>query len=187
MIYLYAFAQGLRELEPGLEARPFGSLLAVTGDEEPDPLRFGLVVESLREGADAVLPVRFGERFASEEELAAAIAPRLEAFERRLAHVAGCVEVGVRIVLTGDADGATGGARYMAARLREQRAVEEIHEALAAEARDSVRTSRDAGYLLERDEVDGFSLAVARLLESHPALDVVCTGPWAPYSFAAAT
>jgi hypothetical protein len=75
----------------------------------------------------------------------------------------------------------------MAARLREQRAVEEIHEALAAEARDSVRTNRDAGYLVERDGVDRFSLSVARLLESHPALDAVCTGPWAPYSFAAAT
>jgi len=187
VIYLYAFVQGLRELDPSLQARPFGSLLAVTGDDEPDPLRFGLVVESLREGADAVLPVRFGERFAGEEELAAAIAPRLETFERRLAHVAGCVEVGVRIIPTGDAEGAAGGAGYMAARLREQRTVEEIHEALAAEARDSVRTSRDAGYLLERDELDRFSLAVARLLESHPALDLVCTGPWAPYSFAAAT
>jgi hypothetical protein len=187
VIHLYAFVQGLRELEPGLEARPFGRLLAVTGDEEPDPLRFGLAVERLRETADAVLPVRFGERFAGEEELAAAIAPRLKALEHRLSHVAGCVEVGVRIVPTDDAQVTAGGAGYMAARLREQLAVEEIHEALAAEARDSVRTNRDAGYLVERDGVDGFSLSVARLLESHPALDAVCTGPWAPYSFAAAT
>jgi hypothetical protein len=187
VIYLYAFVQGLRELEPSLAARPFGSLLAVTGDEEPDPLRFGFVVESLRESAEAILPVRFGERFAREEDLAAAITGRLEAFERRLARLVGCVEVGVRIVPTGDADGADGGAGYMEARLREQRAVEEINDALAAEARDSVRTTRGASYLLKRDELDGFSLTVARLLELHPALDVVCTGPWAPYSFAAAT
>lgn len=187
MIYLYAFVQGLRELEPGLEARPFGTLLAVTGEEEPDPLRFGLVVERLRESVDSVLPVRFGEGFAGEEELSAAVAPRLEALEHRLAHVAGCVEVGVRIVPIAAREDAPDGAGYMAARLREQRAVEEIHEALAAEARDSVRTHCDAGYLLDRAEVDRFSLAVARLLESHPSLDVVCTGPWAPYSFAAAT
>ena len=187
MIYLYAFVEGLRELEPGLEARPFGALLAVTGEEEPDPLRFGLAVERLRESADSVLPVRFGERFADDEELSAAVAPRLEVLERRLAHVAGCVEVGVRIVPTAGPEGATDGAGYMAARLREQRAVEEIHEALSAEARDSVRTDLDAGYLLDRAEVDHFSLSVARLLESHPTLDLVCTGPWAPYSFAAAT
>jgi hypothetical protein len=187
VIYLYAFAQGLRGLEPGLDARPFGELVAVTGEEEPDPLRFGLAIERLRESSDAVLPVRFGERFETEDELAAAVAPRLEALEHQLAHVAGCVEVGVRIVSSRDAEEASDGARYMEARLREQRAVEEIHEALAAEARDSVRTSRDAGYLLASGEVDGFSLAVARLLESHPTLDAVCTGPWAPYSFAAAT
>ena len=187
MIYLYAFVQGLRELEPGLEARPFGTLLAVTGEEEPDPLRFGLVVERLGDGADSVLPVRFGERFADEEELATAVAPRLEALEHRLAHVAGCVEIGVRIVPTGDAEEASDGAGYMAARLREQRAVEEIHEALSAGARDSVRTNGDAGYLLERAEVDRFSLTVRQLLDSHPTLDVICTGPWAPYSFAAAT
>jgi hypothetical protein len=187
VIYLYAFVQGLRELERGLDTRPIGGLVAVTGNEEPDPLRFGLVVEGLRESADAVLPVRFGERFAGEEELAAAIEPRRDALERRLAHVAGCVEVGVRIVPSSDAAEAADGADYMAARLREQRAVEEIHNALGAEARDSVRTSRDAGYLLGRGEVDDFSLAVARLLESHPTLDAVCTGPWAPYSFAAAT
>jgi hypothetical protein len=187
VIYIYAFVQGLRELEPGLEARTLGSVVAVTGGDEPDPVRFGLVVEGLRDGADAILPVRFGERFEGEEDLGAAIAPRLEALERQLAHVAGCVEVGVRIVPSGEPEEAADGAMYMAARLHEQRAVEEIHHALAAEARDSVRTSRDAGYLLERDDVDGFALAVARLLEVHPTLDVVCTGPWAPYSFAAAT
>jgi Gas vesicle synthesis protein GvpL/GvpF len=187
VIHLYAFVRGLRELEPGLEARPCGPILAVTGDEEPDPLGFGLVVERLCDSAEAVLPVRFGERFACQEDLEAAIAPHLEALEGRLSHVAGCVEVGVRIVPGRDARTAADGAAYMEARLREQRAVEEIHRALAAEARDSVRTSRDAGYLLERDDVHGFALAAARLLESHPTLNLVCTGPWAPYSFAAVT
>jgi hypothetical protein len=75
----------------------------------------------------------------------------------------------------------------MRARLREQLAAEEVHRALAARARDSVRTSRDAGYLVARTEVAGFSQAAEALLESQPMLDVLCTGPWAPYSFAAAT
>lgn len=186
MIHLYAFVQGLRELEPGLEARHFGSITAVIGHEEPNPVSFGLVVESLLERADAVLPVRFGERFAGGEDLAAAVAPRLEALERRLGHVAGCVEVGVRIVPRCE-PAAADGAAYMQARLQEHRMMEEVHRALAAQARDSVCTNTDAGYLLERGDVHGFSLAVDRLLKLHPSVDLVCTGPWAPYSFAAAT
>jgi hypothetical protein len=188
MIHLYAFARGLRALETGLEARPFGSVVAVVvGASEPDPLQHGLVVERLLDQADAVLPARFGERFAGDDELAAAIAPRLEALEAQLDHVAGCVEVGVRIVPRSEPADDEDGAGYMRARLREQLAAEEVHSALAAKARDSVRTNRDAGYLVPRGDVEGFSHAVQRLLESKPGLDVLCTGPWAPYSFAAAT
>jgi hypothetical protein len=187
VINLYAFVRGLQKLDPGLESRPFGRVVAVLGTEEPDPLRHGLVVEGLLDQADAVLPVRFGERFADDEELAAAVAPRLEALERQLDHVAGCVEVGVRIVPRRESAESADGAGYMRARLREQLAAEEVHRALAARARDSVRSSRDAGYLVARSDVTGFSQAVERLLESQPALDALCTGPWAPYSFAAAT
>jgi GTP cyclohydrolase II len=187
MMHLYAFARGLRELEAELETRRFGSLLAVVGADEPDPLQHGLVVEGLLDRADAVLPVRFGERFVTEDELAGAIAPRLEALEAQLDHVAGCVEVGIRIVPRDEPAAGDDGAAYMRARLREQLAAEEVHRALAAKARDSVRTNRDAGYLVARADVDGFSQAVQRLLESRPGLDVLCTGPWAPYSFAAAT
>lgn len=190
MIHLYAFVQGLRELEAGLQARPFGSVVAVVGPEESDPLRHGLVVEGLLDRADAVLPVRFGERFAGDAELAAAVTPRLEALERQLGHVAGCVEVGVRIVprrRPSDGEDGQDGSGYMRARLLEQVAADEMHRALTTRARDSVRTTHDAGYLVARADVGGFSRAVEQLLESNPALDVLCTGPWAPYSFAAAT
>ena len=187
MIHLYAFVQELRELEAGLEARPFGSVIAVVGREEPDPLRHGLVVEGLLDRADAVLPVRFGERFADGDELAAAVGPRLEALERQLGHVAGCVEVGVRIVPRPRSAPQADGAGYMRARLLEQVAADELHRELASRARDSVRTTHDAGYLVARADVGGFSRAVEELLESNPAVDVLCTGPWAPYSFASAT
>jgi hypothetical protein len=187
MIHLYAFVRGLKQVEPGLEARPFGGLGAVTGAAQPDPLQHGLVVERLLDQADAVLPVRFGERFETEDDLAGAIAPRLEALERQLDHVAGCVEVGVRIVPRRQATHTDDGAAYMRARLREQLSTDELHRALAAEARDCVQTNREVGYLVARTDVGAFSLAVEQLLESHPGLDVLCTGPWAPYSFAAAT
>lgn len=187
MIYLYAFVRGLGRLAPGLDARPFGSLVALTGAAEPDPLRHGLVVESLLESTDAVLPVRFGERFATEADLAAAVEPRLEALERQLDHVAGCVEVGVRVVPRAEPVDRDDGAAYMRVRLHEQLAADEVHRRLAAQARDSVQTSRDADYLVGRMEVGDFTLAVQELVESHPGLDILCTGPWAPYNFAAAT
>jgi GTP cyclohydrolase II len=188
VIHLYAFVRGLSRVEAGLELRPYGSFAVVTGQDEADPLRHGLVVERLLDEAEAVLPVRFGERFETEDELAAAIVPRVEALERQLDHVAGCVEVGVRIVPRSEepADG-DDGAAYMRARLREQLAADEVHRALAEKARDSVLTNRDAGYLVARADVGAFSAAVEHLLQAHPALDVLCTGPWAPYSFAAAT
>src|SRR5207245_8743278 len=100
---------------------------------------------------------------------------------------AGCVEVGVRIVPLRETLDARDGAAYMRARLEEERAAEDMHRALTAEARDSVRTNDDAGYLVSRAEVEAFTAAGERLLESHPAVDLVCTGPWAPYSFAAET
>lgn len=187
MIQLFAFVRGLRELEEGLQAQPVGSIVAVTGPEEQDPLRHGLVVENLLDQADAILPVRFGERFETEDDLATATAPQLEALERRLDHVAGCVEVGVRIVPRREHRDDVDGAAYMRGRLREQVAADEVHRALAERARDSVQTSRDAGYLVARSDLGSFSFAVERLLEAHPTLDVLCTGPWAPYSFAAAT
>lgn len=187
MIHLYAFVRGVSRVEAGLELRPCGSFAAVTGHDDLDPLQHGLVVERLLEEADAVLPVRFGERFETEDELATAIVPRREALERQLDHVAGCVEVGVRIVPCPEAADRADGAAYMRARLREQLAAEEVHRVLAEKARDSVQTNRDAGYLVARADVGAFSVAVEHLLESHPALDVLCTGPWAPYSFAAAT
>jgi hypothetical protein len=187
LIHLYAFVRGLSELEPGLEARPFGRLVAVIGDEEPTPVQHGFVVDGLLDRAEAVLPVRFGQRFATEDDLADAIAPRIEGLEGQLDHVAGCVEVGVRIVERDESMDTEDGAAYMRARLSRQLAAEEVHRVLAERARDSVQTNRDTGYLVGRGDVGGFSLAVRKLLETHPSLDVLCTGPWAPYSFAAAT
>ena len=160
----------------------------MVGADEPDPLQHGLVVEGLLDRADAVLPVRFGERFATEDELAEAVAPRLEALEAQLDHVAGCVEVGVRDrPARRAARTATTAPDTCGHALREQLAADEVHRALAAQRprqradeprRRVPRRPRRRRRLLSRRE---------QLLASHPALDVLCTGPWAPYSFAAAT
>ena len=42
-----------------------------------------------------------------------------------------------------------------------------------------------AAYLLPEGSVETFRRALRKLEWSHPELDLICTGPWPPYSFAA--
>jgi Gas vesicle synthesis protein GvpL/GvpF len=207
VIHLYAFTLGQRELPEidgvdgaTLEARPFAPLTAVvsvgagSGEVSDDAVRHGLVVEALLECADSVLPVRFGQQFEDEQELAAAVAERRYALETALADLSGCVEVGVRVLRE---DGpfptdAANGTEYMRAVAGRKAATVGLHRALLPHARASLaapssRLRDDTGYLVRREDVPEFALAVDRYVAAHPELTVLCTGPWAPYSFAAAT
>lgn len=206
MIHLYAFVRGLRALPETDDVRSveLGSLTAVVGpaggEDHDDVVRHGLLVQALCDAADAVLPARFGARFADEDALADAVAGRVEELEQRLAAVAGCVELSVRVARThaeDRTDSAVGGAAYMRSRLRavaaESAAADDLHTLLAGRARDAVvaepafsRLLHDACYLVERDEVDDFALSVEHYAAAHPELSLVCTGPWAPASFAGA-
>jgi hypothetical protein len=206
MIHLYAFTLGQRELPEidglggaALEARSFGPLTAVVsegdgnGEASDDAVRHGVVVEALLECADSVLPVRFGQQFADEEGLAAAVAERRDALEAALADLSGCVEIGVRVM---PEDGplptdAADGTAYMRAIAGRKAATVGLHRALLPHARASVtapssRLRDDTGYLVRREDVTEFASAVDRYVAAHPELTVLCTGPWAPYSFAAA-
>jgi putative intracellular protease/amidase len=44
-----------------------------------------------------------------------------------------------------------------------------------------------AAYLVRNEERPAFESALAGFVEAHPDVTVVCTGPWAPYTFAEAT
>ena len=87
------------------------------------------------------------------------------------------------------------GRDYILARAQEQTDREEkarsLHQPLSLLARESVsRRPRDAAevlraaYLVERPHVDRFASLVERLQNAHPELQLLCTGPWPPYSFA---
>jgi Gas vesicle synthesis protein GvpL/GvpF len=95
-----------------------------------------------------------------------------------------------------DEQASPSGREYILARAQEQTAREEkarsLHQPLSLMARDSVsRRPRDAAevlraaYLVERPDVDRFAALVERLQLAHPELQLLCTGPWPPYSFAA--
>jgi hypothetical protein len=147
-----------------------------------------------------VLPARFGERFADAEALVAAVATRLPELEERLAAVDGCVELAVRVARAEREeahDRPADGAAYMRSRLRsvtaDAAAADALHAALQRCARGSVvaeptlsRLLHDGCYLVERGSVETFAERVASYAEAHPELSLVCTGPWAPATFAGA-
>lgn len=199
MIHLYAFVHGLRSLPAGerLETHGFGSVEAVIG---PVPTRgalaHGLVVESLLDGADAVLPVRFGPPFATRDALVQSTIPHLPSLRSQLMHVRGCVEVSVRIAgESGQPPQSRDGASYLRALAASASRIDanatEAHEALRALALDS-RVERPAAgdvrfegaYLVRRGDVDAFARRVDELAARTPDLPILCTGPWAPSSFA---
>jgi hypothetical protein len=193
MIELYAFVCGLRTLPDDCTGVRFGHVTAVVGpargDSRDDAVHHGLVVQTLVDSSDAVLPARFGERFEDAAALARAVEPRLRELEERLAAVDGCVELAVRVAPSQREDERPAdGASYMRARLHGVSAVSKLHAVLAEHARAAVVAQspllHDAAYLVERGEVDEFARRVVAYGAAHPELDLVCTGPWAPATFA---
>jgi hypothetical protein len=204
VIHLYAFVDGLHNL-PGIRgaagepliARPLPGLTAVVG--EPDSplatttetaIAHGAVVEALREHAEAVLPVRLAGPFADAAAFHAAVQPQLPALRERLMRLRGCVELGVRIA-TPDPEESRDGATYLRRRAAVSAAratlAEELHTAVrpyALERRVDDSTTFQGAYLVRRGDVEAFARQVDRLGGRHPEAAVICTGPWAPYSFA---
>jgi len=192
VIDLYAFACGVHGLPDDCGAVQLGHVAAVFGaaggDTREDAVRHGLVVQELVELCDAVLPARFGERFADAAELVEAVTPRLHELEDRLAAVDGCVELAVRVARGEQAAG--NGTAYMRAGLEAARAASALHALLQERARAAVVARspllHDACYLVARGDVDDFAHRVTAYGAEHPELNLVCTGPWAPASFAEA-
>ena len=130
------------------------------------------VVEALMEDRD-VLPVRFGTRLGGDAEARQIISERRDEFLRTLTLLAGGVELSVRAVAPCDDD-----------------AAEAVHEQLDGLARDSRRRpphgaeALRAAYLVDRGAIERFTGCVAALQRRHSRLQLLCTGPWPPYTFA---
>jgi hypothetical protein len=151
--------------------------------------RHEALIEELMEDRD-LLPVRFGTVVADDAAAARAVADRRDELAAGLDRVRGAVELALR---AHEREGnplpaARSGREYMRARTQRTAAARQLHEPLAALARDSVVQSGPellrAAYLVDRDRVEAFVALVRRLQDDHPALDLLCTGPWPPYSFA---
>jgi hypothetical protein len=169
------------------------------------------VVEALMATRD-VLPVRYGTRLPDDQAVERVLASEHDRFADLLESVRGAAEVAVRamavhagaappgqdapdepVVL--DAQRAGSGTEYLRRRAGDtatrKRAADAIHAPLAAAARAAcTRPVRLPGellrsaYLVERGAVEPFARLVAKLDDDNPDLQLSCTGPWPPYSFA---
>jgi hypothetical protein len=150
------------------------------------------MLEALMEGRD-LLPVRYGTLVADERAAAEAVAARGAELAAGLERVRGAVELAVRVrsletAAPAPAEApAVSGRDYLRARVAGAEVARELHEPLAALARESVRRHGSellrAAYLVDRDAVEPFVALVRRLQEAHADLALLCTGPWPPYSF----
>jgi hypothetical protein len=157
------------------------------------------VVEALMADRD-LLPARYGTRLEDEAAVARAVEDRRDELAAALDRVRGAIELSVRVAAAGMRPGsvapaeASRGAEYLRVRARAEashlRTASAVHEPLSALSRASVVGRPRPGelfraaYLVERDAVDRFTAAVARLQDASAGLSILCTGPWPPYSFA---
>jgi gas vesicle protein GvpL/GvpF len=156
-----------------------------------------------------VLPVRFGTTVADEAALAAMLTDRAAEFRSLLELVRGRVEIGVRALWTPPADAPADegaappdeaeaggpGRAYLLGALRATHAgahlADTLHASLAEHAVGARRRARatprlllSGAYLVERDGVDAFLAAADDAARAHPGIELLCTGPWPPHSFA---
>jgi hypothetical protein len=199
VIHVYAFVDELDELPAagGVAGAPLELLCAAgltavvsrldaeaAADGPEAALAHGLVVEALLDTAAAVLPVRFGERFADPAAFAVATGERTQQLREALDHVRGCAEIGVRVAPSARRDAETG-TEYLRGRLADTRQLDALGDRLRPFARGSAESvGGEVAYLVPRADAAAALDAVQAFADERPGLAVSCTGPWAPYSFA---
>jgi hypothetical protein len=191
----------------GTPVRPIAAadlvVLASDHDEFP-PLSeetlwdFERVIESAMNWG-AILPVRFGTLLPTAQDVERMLEARRDELMAKLEHVRGAVELSVRGVWPGGAPPiatapADTGTDYMQARLGPQRRARELADRVHAHLDDFARASHhriltratvpvSAAFLIDRGSEEEFVRAVTGLDAGLDDTELVCTGPWPPYSF----
>ena len=183
--------------------RPTGSVAQITAHNK--------VVEAAVTDEVTPVPLRFGQWLDNEAALRAAMLDKTASYQEKLQEFAGCLEFGIRVLDPNAQRGArdveqpaaTTGYEYMQAlrensKLAEQRRAVadqvrlQIHNSLQplvrAEREEEARTPHaliTLSHLVPRPHFDGYRERARGLRELLPALRLLLTGPWPPYSFAA--
>ena len=155
----------------------------------------------------AILPARFGSVLDDEPEVRALLRRRREDLVARLRRVRGAVEISLRASWReatrpqsdggrpqSDDGGIRSGTAYLRERLELRQSARRVAgeldslKPLALSSRRTVAPRPDVplldAYLVDRERVDEFVALVERIDVDLDDVDLVCTGPWPPYSFA---
>jgi hypothetical protein len=202
------------DVEPfgrGLDDRPlFGiteaPLEAIVADHDgpaPEPSATALrdyerTVRGLMDRG-AILPAQFGSVLPDEHAVRALLRNRHRDLLVRLRQVRGAVEIGLRASWRDDASAALdprppSGSSYLRERLELRQSARRVASeldpltALARGSRRAVAPRPDLpvldAYLVDRGRVGEFVALVEQLDDRLDDVELVCTGPWPPYSFA---
>jgi Gas vesicle synthesis protein GvpL/GvpF len=210
-VLVYAIAQ--RGDSPiagyGLQHKPLraihaDALMAIVSDHEGAALRpevetlwdYERIVERIAQ-VRAIVPARFGSTLDADEAVVEMLRSKRERLMTVLEHTRGAVELSVRATWeqAPEPEHHTG-TGYMQARLQQRSRAREVAGELMPLDKLS-RTSRcklPAGpehpmrcaYLVDSELIEDFTASLRRLDQQLRDVELVCTGPWPPYSFAEA-
>ncbi len=168
---------------------------------DPEALwSFESVVESLMH-RHPILPARFGSVFEDEQDVREMVKARGEELREAFARVRGAIEISVRLDWnpTGGTDAnpepsPESGTAYLIGKLDQQQRAERLAARLApldALSRASMHrllpdraTAVRAAYLIDRNQIEEFTERARELDQALDDVQLLCTGPWPPYSFA---
>jgi Gas vesicle synthesis protein GvpL/GvpF len=160
-------------------------------------LEYQRVIQSLMERR-SVLPARFGSRSSGRAELCELLERRYHQLLASLERVRGAVELALRAEWRDPSPASSGGrpgdgTAYLLARVdlhRRATAVARRLDPLATHARacqtrvlPRPELAVSSAYLIEPARLGEFAETLAEIDGPAEPIDLVCTGPWPPYSF----
>lgn len=211
VVYGIVEADGAAVSGEGLDEQPLsevtdGPLAAVVSEQhgahrEPTAAALSAYEQTVRHlmGHGAILPAQFGSVLDDEAAVRALLRRRREDLLARLRRVRGAVEIGLRARWCGEgrtrpATRPQSGTSYLRDRLERRQSARRVASeldplaAIALSARRSLAPRPDLpvldAYLVDRARVDEFVALVEQLDSGLDDVELVCTGPWPPYSFA---
>jgi len=211
LVYGVVQADGTAVVGTGIDERPLrgvkgGRLMAIVTDHDgPGPVgdaamldAYERTVQTLMESR-AILPAPYGRVLEDDHAVRAMLHRRRRDLLARLDRVNGAVELGLSARWLSAADAARdprmeSGVAYLRDRLEMRQSARRLASeldpltALARSIRRALSTRRDLpvvdAYLVDRGRVSEFVALVAELGARLDEVELVCTGPCPPYSFA---